>query len=145
MLVDTPRSLGNWIRLSAATAKAKAKAKAKVYLTLSIPRCLVLAKPAMVLTQAKTSSMRLRACGRRITVAADKGYDTADFVMKLRDPGATPHVAQFTSGRRSAIAARTNRHEGYQARQLIWDLRGFVAKIGPFRWREETLPPNGAS
>ncbi len=99
----------------------------------------------MVSTQAKTSAMRLRACGQRITVAADKGYDTADLVMELRDRGATPHVAQNTSGRRSAIAARTNRHEGYQARQLTWDLRGFVAKIGPIQWLEETLPPNGAS
>ncbi len=120
-------------------------AKAKVYLTLSVPRCLVLAKPAMVLTQAKTSSMRLRDCGRRITVAADKGYDTADFVMKLRDPGATPHVAQNTAGRRSAIDARTTRHGGCQTRQLTWDLRRFVKRTGPFQWLEETLPPNGVS
>lgn len=99
----------------------------------------------MVSTQVKTSSIRMRACGKRITVAADKGYDTADLVMELRDRGATPYVAQNTSGRRSAIAARTNRHEGYQARQLTWDLRGFVAKVGPIQWLEETLPPNGAS
>ena len=99
----------------------------------------------MVSTQAKTSSMRLRVCGRRITVAADKGYDTADFVMKLRDPGATPHVAQNAAGRRSAIDARTTRHEGYQARQLTWDLRRFVKRTGPFQWLEETRPQKGAS
>src|SRR6185295_17537916 len=40
---------------------------------------------------------------QRITVAGDKGYDTRDFVANLRAMGATPHVAQHTTGRRSAI------------------------------------------
>src|SRR4051812_26354604 len=31
---------------------------------------------------------------QRITVAADKGYDTKDFVQQMRDMNATPHVAQ---------------------------------------------------
>jgi IS5 family transposase len=30
---------------------------------------------------------------RHITVGADKGYDTADFVWECRDMGITPHVA----------------------------------------------------
>jgi hypothetical protein len=29
-----------------------------------------------------------------ITLGADKGYDTSDFVMELRDKAVTPHVAQ---------------------------------------------------
>jgi transposase len=41
------------------------------------------------------------------TLGADKGYDTSDFVMELRDKAVTPHVAQFQSGRRSAIDGRT--------------------------------------
>ena len=32
--------------------------------------------------------------GRRLTVGADKGYDTKDFVWECRDMGITPHVAQ---------------------------------------------------
>ena len=42
-----------------------------------------------------------------VTSGADKGYDTADFVMELREQGVTPHVAQNQSGRRSAIDSRT--------------------------------------
>ncbi|NCT66722.1 MAG: IS5 family transposase [Rhodanobacteraceae bacterium] len=50
---------------------------------------------------------------RRRTLAADKAYDTADFVAACREAGVTPHVAQNTSGRRSAIDGRTTRHVGY--------------------------------
>ena len=50
---------------------------------------------------------------RRRTLAADKGYDTADFVAGCRAMGITPHVAQNTSHRRSAIDGRTTRHAGY--------------------------------
>src|SRR6202011_2540391 len=48
-----------------------------------------------------------------ITLGADKGYDAGEFVMELRDKAVTPHVAQNTSGRRSAIDGRTTRHPGY--------------------------------
>ena len=37
-----------------------------------------------------------------ITLAADKSYDIFEFVMELRARAVTPHVAQNTSGRRSA-------------------------------------------
>jgi len=37
------------------------------------------------------------------TVGLDKGYDTRDLVAKLRARDITPHVAQNTAGRRSAI------------------------------------------
>ena len=39
--------------------------------------------------------------------------DTADFVAGCRAMGVTPHVAQNTSNRRSAIDGRTTRHAGY--------------------------------
>jgi IS5 family transposase len=54
-----------------------------------------------------------------ITLGADKGYDAGDFVMELRDQAVTPHVAQNTSGRRSAIDGRTARHPGYAISQRI--------------------------
>ena len=38
-----------------------------------------------------------------ITLGADKAYDAEDFVNELRSMKVTPHVAQNTSGRRSAI------------------------------------------
>jgi len=56
---------------------------------------------------------------RAITLGADKGYDTEDFVNELRSMGVTPHVAQNTSGRRSAIDGRTTRHGGYAVSQRI--------------------------
>ena len=56
---------------------------------------------------------------RAITLAADKGYDAEDFVNELRSMNATPHVAQNTSGRSSAIDRRTTRHAGYAVSQRI--------------------------
>ena len=51
--------------------------------------------------------------GRRATLGADKAYDAAEHIAWLRAIGLTPHVAQTTSGRRSAIDRRTTRHPGY--------------------------------
>jgi hypothetical protein len=56
---------------------------------------------------------------RAITLGADKGYDAEDFVNELRSMKVTPHVAQNTRGRRSAIDGRTTRHAGYAASQRI--------------------------
>lgn len=54
------------------------------------------------------------------TVAADKAYNTADFVADCRKRGVTPHVAMnITDSRDSAIDARTTRHPGYIASQRI--------------------------
>jgi hypothetical protein len=47
---------------------------------------------------------------RRITVGADKGFDTQDFVAEMREINVTPHVAQNDNGRRSAIDGRITRH-----------------------------------
>jgi hypothetical protein len=62
---------------------------------------------------------RLPARGRRRTVAGDKGYDTKDFVARTRQIGFTPHVAQNTTRQRSAIDARTTRHQGHLVSQRI--------------------------
>lgn len=62
---------------------------------------------------------RLPDTSRRRTVAADKNYDTKAFVADARQAGFTPHVAQNTSGRRSAIDRRTTRHVGYEISQRI--------------------------
>jgi transposase len=52
---------------------------------------------------------------RRLTLGADKGYDTSDFVADLRQKCVTPHVAQKIKG--SAIDGRTVRHAGYMVSQ----------------------------
>jgi transposase len=54
-----------------------------------------------------------------ITLGADKAYDAEDFVNELRSMRVTPHVAQNTSGRSSAIDGRTTRHGGYAVSQRI--------------------------
>jgi len=75
--------------------------------------------------------------GSPITVAGDKGYDTRDFVGKLRAVGATPHVAQNTSGRSSAIDERTTRHAGYAIsqikRKLVEQVFGWMKTVGGMR------------
>jgi transposase len=52
---------------------------------------------------------------RQLTLAADKGYDTSDFVADLRQKCVTPHVAAKIRG--SAIDGRTTRHESYRVSQ----------------------------
>ena len=53
------------------------------------------------------------------TVAADKAYDTRDFVGNCRALGITAHVAQNTTRQRSSIDGRTTRHQGHAASQRI--------------------------
>jgi IS5 family transposase len=73
----------------------------------------------------------------RVTVAADRGYDTRDFVAGLRAMQVTPHLAQHTTRRRSAIDARTTRHAGYaisqQKRKLVEQGFGWMKTIGGLR------------
>jgi transposase len=74
----------------------------------------------------------------RITVAADKAYDTKDFVSEMRGMNVTPHVSQNTkrSGG-SAIDGRTTRHEGYQIsqrkRKRIEEVFGWAKTVGTLR------------
>jgi hypothetical protein len=72
------------------------------------------------------------------TLGADKGYDTHDFVMELRELGITPHVARNTyetetAKRRSAIDGRTTRHDGYavsqKKRKRIEEIFGWLKTI----------------
>lgn len=72
----------------------------------------------------------VRKAGRRVSVGADKNYDTRGFVGACRELNATPHVAQNT--RRiggSAIDGRTTRHPGYEISQIK---RKIVEQ--PFAW-----------
>jgi transposase len=70
---------------------------------------------------------------RAVTVGADKGYDAAEFVERLRQQQATPHVAQNDAHRRSAIDGRTTRHEGYaisqRKRKRIEEVFGWMKTV----------------
>ena len=70
---------------------------------------------------------------RSITLGADKGFDAEDFINELRAMKVTPHVAQNTSGRRSAIDRRTTRHAGYamsqRARKRIEEAFGWIKTV----------------
>jgi transposase len=74
----------------------------------------------------------------RVTVGADKAYDTRDFVSECRNMKVTPHVAQNTkrSGG-SAIDGRTARHEGYavsqKKRKRIEECFGWLKTIALMR------------
>lgn len=56
---------------------------------------------------------------RAITLGADKAYDAEDFLNELCSMKVTPHVAQNTSGHRSAIDGPTTRHGGFVVSQRI--------------------------
>jgi transposase len=70
----------------------------------------------------------------RITVGADKLFDTSSFVADVRVLNATPHVAQNDNGRTSAIDGRTTRHSGYTVslilRKRIEEAFGWIKTIG---------------
>ena len=80
---------------------------------------------------------RLPASKRRRTVAGDKNYDTRDFVADVRGLGFTPHVAQNTTNRRSAIDGRTTRHSGHgvsqRIRKRVEEPFGWIKTIGTGR------------
>jgi hypothetical protein len=75
---------------------------------------------------------------RRLTVGADKAYDTRAWVAAVRRLRITPHVAQNEFGYGgSAIDARTTRHAGYrrshQKRKLIEQAFGWLKTVALFR------------
>jgi len=71
------------------------------------------------------------------TLGGDKNYDTQGCVGDIRERRVTPHVAQNTSGRRSAIDGRTTRHPGYavsqRIRKRVEEVFGWMKTIGGFR------------
>ena len=73
-----------------------------------------------------------------ITLGADKGYDTHDFVAECRAMNVVPHIAQCTTTHRgSAIDERTTRHTGYttsqRLRKRVEEIFGWGKTIGGLR------------
>jgi hypothetical protein len=69
---------------------------------------------------------------RRLTLGADKGYDSTDFVAALRRMVVTPHVGQQTQ--HYAIDGPTTEHPGYALSQVcrkkIEDPFGWIKTVG---------------
>ena len=75
---------------------------------------------------------------RRVTLGADKGYDTRDFVAECRHLNVTPQVAQnSTRSGGSAIDERTTRHAGYaisqKKRKRVEECFGWLKTIALMR------------
>src|SRR4029078_4632931 len=96
------------------------------------------------LTQASGTTERAAALAllgqprKRVTLAADKAYDTKEFVADLRERHVTPHVAQNDKRRGgSAIDGRTTRHPGYavsqQKRKRVEEIFGWLKTVGRLR------------
>lgn len=72
----------------------------------------------------------------RMTVGADKGFDSKDFVQGCRELGVTPHIAQNTTRfrGRSAVDGRTVKRAGYglsqRMRKRIEEVFGWVKTVG---------------
>ena len=75
---------------------------------------------------------------KRVTVGADKAYDTKDFVAECRNLKVTPHVAQnLKRSGGSALDERTTRHDGYaisqKKRKRIEESFGWLKTIALIR------------
>ncbi len=75
---------------------------------------------------------RRRSGRARMSVGADRGYDTRGFVADVRELGVTPHVA--AKDRFSAVDGRTTRHAGYatsqRRRKLVEEPFGWMKTVG---------------
>lgn len=71
------------------------------------------------------------------TLGADKSYDTVDCVASIRARRVTPHVAQHTTKRRSAVDGRTTCWPGYalsqRARKRVEEVFGWMKTVGGLR------------
>jgi len=74
---------------------------------------------------------------RRITVGADKAYDTQDFVRTVRELNVTPHIIRNDRNRSSTLDRRTTRQPGYAISLsrpwLIEKSFGWLKQTGPLR------------
>ena len=73
----------------------------------------------------------------RVTLGADKNDDTRDCVRARRELRVTPHVAQHTTRRASAIDGWTTRHQGdtigQRTRTCEEEVLGWLKTVGRLR------------
>jgi len=72
---------------------------------------------------------------RQPTLAADRGYDTTEFIAALKPLGVLPHVAAKAKG--SAVPVAVKATEGYavslRRRKMIEEAFGWAKDIGTLR------------
>ena len=82
-------------------------------------------------------SQRQKRRSQRVTVGADKAYDTGDFIATARELDVIVHVQKNDKGRRSRTDQRTTRHAGYarslSRRWLVEKTFGWLRGTGPLR------------
>jgi transposase len=84
--------------------------------------------------EAAVDMMSYKPAGKKVTLGADKGYDTQGMVSQLRELNTTPHVAQNVNrSGGSAIDERTTRHAGYaisqRKRKRVEEVFGWMKTI----------------
>jgi len=86
---------------------------------------------------------------RRVTLGADKNYDTREFVKMCRDLNVVPHVTQNVTNRRSAIDRRTTRHAGCEVsqrqRRRVEQVFGWLKSLQHSSTRTRAAPPRSVS
>lgn len=96
--------------------------------------------------EAALSMLAAKPGSRCVTVGGDRGYDTRAFVAATRQLNVTPHLAQNTSARRSAIDERTTRHHGYalsqRKRKRVEEVFGWIKTVA--LQTQDALPRTGA-
>ena len=98
---------------------------------LPVAACVTTAAPQGEWEAAVEMAAAVNGGTRRITLAADKAYDEAGLLEKLRALQVTPHVQQNQSERRNSnLDGRTTRHPGYaislQKRKRIERIFGWL-------------------
>jgi transposase len=75
--------------------------------------------------------------GLPVSVGADKGYHTKDFVSECRERGVKPHVALVRNRATPGLDGRTTGSEGYKTsqriRRRIEEIFGWMKTVGLFR------------
>ena len=97
-------SIASWRR---PTTWAGCRANASAWMALSFRR-----GPATAAARQATARPDVE-----VTLGADKGSDAPEFVRACQDMGVIPHVAQNTSGRRSAMSDVIAASKGYALSQ----------------------------
>jgi hypothetical protein len=95
------------------------------------------------------SKKRLEGRSRRITVGANKAYDSKEFVSTARQLNVNAHVTKKDKGRRSNLDRRTTRHAGYalslSRRWLVEKGFGWLKQTGPLRQVPARMPTHRKS
>ncbi len=83
---------------------------------------------------AEVMLMRRKDPNRKVTLGADKGYDTKEFVKTCKAFAVEPHVARNDSGRRSNISKKLAGSAEYKASQVVRkrveEVFGWVKTVG---------------